>query len=251
MKIFYFTATGNCLDIAKRFGCELHSIPAVLKGKERVFQDDKIGLVFPCYGLITPKIVREFLETVTLKTNYLFAVTTYGNFSGDAANWFASYAAKKGLHVDYANELLMIDNYLPFFDMKKQKEKKLDIETPLKQILEDVRNSKRFICKNSFLNKILSFFSAHFNEVMFTNGCKKFRVNDRCNQCGTCVQVCPRKNVVLAAKPAFGGRCIFCLACVQLCPQKAIHIKNEANPDERFKNEKIEIKEIIASNNQM
>lgn len=250
MKIFYFTATGNCLDVAKRFGCELYSIPAVLKGKERIFQDDKIGLVFPCYGLITPKIVREFIETVTLKADYLFAVMTYGNFSGDGANWFAGYAAKKGLHVDYANELLMIDNYLPFFDMKKQKEKKVDIETPLKQILDDVRNTKKFIRKNKFLNKMLSWFSSHFNEVMFTNGCKKFKVNDRCNQCGTCVQVCPRKNVVLAEKPAFGERCIFCLACIQLCPQKAIQIKNEANPEERYKNETISLKEIIAANNQ-
>ena len=251
MKIFYFTATGNCLDIAKRFGCDLYSIPSVMKGKDRVFQDDKIGLVFPCYGLITPKIVREFLDSVTLKTDYLFVVMTYGNFSGDGAGWFASYAGKRGLRVEYANELLMIDNYLPFFDMKKQKEKQLDVETPLKKIIEDVGNSKKYIRKNSFLNKCLSWFSSHFNEVMFTNGCRKFKVDNRCNQCGICVQVCPRKNVDLKEKPSFGERCVFCLACVHLCPQKAISIKNEANPEERFRNDKITLKEIIESNNQL
>lgn len=251
MKIFYFTATGNCLDVAKRFGGELYSIPAVLKGNERIFQDEKIGLVFPCYGLIAPKIVREFIERVTLKSNYLFTIMTYGNFSGDCTHWFSGYAAQKGLHVDYANELLMIDNYLPFFDMKKQREKTLDIETPLKQILEDVGKSRKFIRKNNFLKKCLSWFSSHFNEIMFTNGCRKFRVDDRCNQCGTCVSVCPRRNVVLTEKPVFGKKCIFCLACIQLCPQKAIRIKNEANPDERFKNERIRLEEIIASNNQM
>ncbi len=50
MKIFYFTSTGNCLYIAKKFKAELYSIPQVLKGTQFEFEDDKIGIIVPCYG---------------------------------------------------------------------------------------------------------------------------------------------------------------------------------------------------------
>ena len=82
MKVFYFTATGNSLDVAKRFGGELYSIPKVLKGNEFDFEDEKIGIVFPCYAFAAPGIVREFIEKVTLKSPYIFAIMTYGNSLG-------------------------------------------------------------------------------------------------------------------------------------------------------------------------
>ena len=50
MKIFYFTATGNSLAVAKKLGGELISIPQV-KGKH-TFRDDVIGVVFPTYELL-------------------------------------------------------------------------------------------------------------------------------------------------------------------------------------------------------
>lgn len=59
MKIFYFTGTGNSLYIAKKFGGELYSIPQVLKGNEYVFEDEKIGIIFPTYGFSVPTIVKK------------------------------------------------------------------------------------------------------------------------------------------------------------------------------------------------
>ena len=41
MKVFYFTATGNSLDVTKRFGGEIYSIPNVLKGDQFHFEDEK------------------------------------------------------------------------------------------------------------------------------------------------------------------------------------------------------------------
>ena len=41
MKIFYFTATGNSLYVAKRFGGELYSIPKVLKAMNLVMKMKK------------------------------------------------------------------------------------------------------------------------------------------------------------------------------------------------------------------
>jgi hypothetical protein len=54
MKVFYFTATGNCLEVAKAFGGELLSIPQVLRQNKTSFEDEAIGIIFPCYALATP-----------------------------------------------------------------------------------------------------------------------------------------------------------------------------------------------------
>lgn len=248
MKVFYFTATGNSLDVAKRFGGELYSIPKVLKGNQRSFEDEKIGIVFPCYGFAAPNIVREFIEKVTLKSPYIFAIMTYGNKLADGVNWFTRFAEKNHIRIQYADGLLMVDNYLPMFDIEKQKQKTKNIEENLNRLLNDVSANKHFIRNGSFsdsiMTKVIQVFAPHMNSD------KNFIVGDTCNQCGTCVKVCPRDNMKLdPLKPVYKGNCEFCLACINLCPQKAIRLKHESNSDARFKNENVTLKEIIEANN--
>ncbi|MBP7653113.1 EFR1 family ferrodoxin [Candidatus Dependentiae bacterium] len=254
MKIFYFTATGNCLDVAKRFECELISIPNILKRSEKqeiTFKDDKIGIIFPCYVLIAPKIIREFIDKVKLNSDYIFAIMTYGNFPGDGINWFVKYCDKRDIKISYANDLLMIDNYLPIFDIQKQIEKEPEkkIEEQIEKIKKDIFDSKKIIVKHGFLNKLASGILQYFYDFLLVNGYKKFIVNSGCNRCGICQQVCPRNNIVIKNKSEIGNKCEFCLACINLCPQKAIIYKNEKNPDYRFKNRNVSLKEIINSNN--
>ena len=95
MKVFYFTATGNNLFVAKTLSEEIYSIPQILKEKKFSFEDEKIGIVFPCYYLGVPNIVVEFLEKVSLKAKYFFAIMTYGNISGNALYDFTRLAEKK------------------------------------------------------------------------------------------------------------------------------------------------------------
>ena len=251
MKVFYFTATGNSLDVAKRFGVEIYSIPNVLRGNQFHFEDEKIGLIFPCYGFAAPKIVREFIEKITLKSPYIFVIMTYGNKLAGGVNWFVRYAEENNIHVQYADGLLMIDNYLPLFNIEKQKMKKKYTEENLSRLLNDVNQTKRYIRNRSFTDSMLTKGIQYFvkrNPNFNTD--KDFSVGNDCNQCGTCVKVCPRNNIKLDEhKPAYGGNCEFCLACINLCPQKAIRLKKESNPNARYLNENVTLKEIIAANN--
>lgn len=85
------------------------------------------------------------------------------------------------------------------------------------------------------------------------NSAKKFSVGSSCNGCGTCSKVCPRDNVTVNkeinnSKPIFGDKCEFCLACINHCPQKAIKLEKEKNPNARYKNENVTLKEIINAN---
>ncbi len=254
MKIFYFTGTGNSLYVAKRFEGELYSIPKVLRSNELRYNDEKIGIIFPCYGLVAPKIVREFVEKVTLESPYIFAILTYGNMIANGVGWFTNYAKKNGIFIHYANSLLMDDNYLPIFDVEDQKKKQKNIEENLRILIKDISESKEYINKGSVLDAILT---SGFQQVTKLlpeyNSPKKFSINDDCNNCGTCIKVCPRDNISIDkehanSKPIHGDTCEFCLSCINLCPKKAIKLKFEKNPDSRFKNEHVTLKEIIESN---
>lgn len=251
MKVFYFTATGNSLDVAKRSGGEMYSIPKVLKGDQFHFEDETIGLVFPCYGFAAPKIIREFIEKVTLKSPYIFVIMTYGNKLAGGVNSFVRYAEENNIHVQYADGLLMIDNYLPLFNIEKQKMKEKYTEENLSRLLNDVNQKKRFIRNESFTDSMLTKAIQYFYKRNPNfNSDKDFSVGNNCNQCGTCVKVCPRNNIKLnELKPAYGGNCEFCLACINLCPQKAIRLKKESNPNARYLNGNVTLKEIITANN--
>lgn len=49
-------------------------------------------------------------------------------------------------------------------------------------------------------------------------------VDEQCNGCGLCVNVCPMGNIQIAEKyPGWLHHCEMCFACHECCPQKAIH----------------------------
>ena len=91
-KVFYFTATGNSLYAAKKFSHEPISIPQVMRGTERHFSGDSIGIVFPDYTAEPPRMVKEFLRQCTCDTPYLYMIITYGHDISDAPEFTARLA---------------------------------------------------------------------------------------------------------------------------------------------------------------
>ncbi|MBD3240174.1 MAG: hypothetical protein GF331_06275 [Chitinivibrionales bacterium] len=118
MTVFYFTSTGNCLQIAKALGGNAYAIPKLLKQRILDFEDDRIGFVFPCFFFGVPKPVRRFVEQVRIRSDYVFAVMTYGNFSGGGIDQFRGIAGRAGIRLSYIDEIIMVDNYVPMFDME-------------------------------------------------------------------------------------------------------------------------------------
>lgn len=249
MTILYFISTGNSLYVAKKIGGKLYSIPQAVKNKNYHFDDDKIGFVFPDYGLCLPPYIREFLSKVTIKCDYLFAIITYGVYKGaivsdllDAPSW---------LNFDYINTIKMTENFLPMFEMKEQinKTSNTDIEDKLYKIITDISQHKHSIPHDSFFNRFLTW--SHKKRYPYHPGVgitQHFRIDPTCCGCGTCTQVCPVDNIKLPkSKPIFFTHCISCLACTQNCPQNAIRLTNEKSK-ERFRNSNINLDDIISSN---
>ena len=57
MTACYFTASGNCLYVARRIGGTLLSIPQLMRQNEIVIEDDAIGVVCPVYNAKMPMMV--------------------------------------------------------------------------------------------------------------------------------------------------------------------------------------------------
>lgn len=95
--VFYFTATGNSLFIAKQLLSDSPlSIPQELKKTDLTYEADEIGFVFPDYAAAVPVIVREFVEKARFKASYIFSVITFGNASVNVAEWWNDWAKAKG-----------------------------------------------------------------------------------------------------------------------------------------------------------
>ena len=121
--IFYFTGTGNCLYIARQLAgadTELLSIPQMVKRGKYEFEADEIGIVYPIYGHMPPYMVRQFIQKARLKAGYRFAVLTYGARKCDAVEIWDRISRKAGDAFDYIGTIVMVDNWLPNFDMNEQ-----------------------------------------------------------------------------------------------------------------------------------
>lgn len=251
MTIFYFTGTGNSLAVAKRIGGTLISIPQVIDSQDLHFKDDVIGIVFPIYGFAAPKMVRQFLNKVKFEADYTLAIGTYGNMPGAAMFNIQKLAEKQGYRFDYANHLLMVDNFLPVFEIGSEIEKlpKKKTEEMTAKIVADIRNRKHMKASASLGQRAFTYVIDSATSNTEKNA-QKYIVNDKCTKCGICAQVCLAKNIAVTDKVRFSNHCAGCEACLHHCPQNAIHLKNEKS-NKRWRNPEVSLKEIIEANKRL
>ena len=267
--VLYFTGTGNCLYVSRQLAdeqTELLSIPQLMKQQRFDIEADEIGLVYPIYGHMPPYMVRQFIQKAKLKAEYKFAILTYGARKCDAVEIWDWISRKAGNSFDYINTLVMVDNWLPNFDMNEQIKMDKHIPENLEKIAADIAGRKQWhepVTEQERKNHrgFLALSGLDPEKGFLMESKKYFTVTDACIGCGVCVSVCPRGNYALTSQGVkVNGDCEFCFACIQNCPQKAIRFaKNEddpllrngeANPNARYRNENISLMDIKRANNQ-
>lgn len=193
--VLYFTATGNSLYVAKQFSDAPVSIPQIMRGKQRRFSDDTIGIVCPIFAGQPPKMVVKFLEESEFEAEYLYIILTYGHDESDSPEFTARLAEKYGVFVDYIAAIKMVDNYLPVFDMEEETALEKHVEEQIETAVRAVSDRKHGVPEATKEQRKLHARVARMNRLTpaFNNG-SQIKVNEGCIGCGICVKVCPVNN---------------------------------------------------------
>lgn len=259
--ILYFTGTGNCLYVARQLAgenAELLSIPQLMKRKKFEIEADEIGLVYPIYGHMPPNMVRQFIQKARLNAGYKFAVLTYGARKCDAVEIWDRISRRAGNGFDYINTLIMVDNWLPNFDMNEQIKMDKHVPENLQKITADINGQRRWHEpvteeERQMHRDFMARAGLNPEDGFLMKSEKSFTVTDACIDCSICTYVCPRGNYELTSQGVkTEGDCEFCFACIQNCPQRAIQFTEmkEVNPNARYRNEHISLMDLKLANNQ-
>lgn len=252
--IFYFTGTGNSLQVAKgmakRLGDRLICIPDALDREEYAYEvrpDEAVGFVFPVYAWAPPKIVMDFAQKLAWKEKpaYVYAICTCGDEAGKTMDIFGRCLRKKGLDLDGAFSLSMPNNYILMFDVdapEVERQKLEQVEGKLDGFQRQVQGRQRTwqVAEGSLAGLKSRVVQPLF--LKFATSTKPFHAEDTCIRCGKCASICPvhtirqQKEGEELSKPSWGKKCTMCLACLHRCPVKAIQYGSKTQNKGRYCN---------------
>ena len=99
--LFYFTATGNSLYVAKQLENDPISIPQELRKVNRHYRAESIGIVCPLFEFEIPKLVKSFIQESSFETDYFYLIITYGCHHGGVAQRTQAWLESIGRKADY------------------------------------------------------------------------------------------------------------------------------------------------------
>lgn len=254
MKIvgLYFSGTGNTkwvVDsfekkmIGRNYEVEMLSIEdySVEEVAEKFEEANLVGFMYPIHGSDMPKLYLEYVEKLSkfkmTSRKKAFSITTVAIFSGDGALVPKPFCDAMNLEFAWAYNIKMPCNFdtpVPGFkvpskkrivDMKEKALIKMD------KIIEKMESGLHRLSGATVVTMAIGNSSRLSSRKMM----KKYDISvnkELCIRCGTCIKLCPTKNLTLPEGQGAietHGKCTACLRCVNNCPSYSLRMLKAKN----------------------
>lgn len=256
-EIFYYTGTGNSLWVARTIAkalddAGLFSI-STIKDESTTINSDIVGLVFPVHIWGVPAPVIRFVHTLKgSQSDYVFAIAVNAGQVSNTLVQLQNIMAENRMNLSAGFEIPMPSNYIPWGGPgpKEKQHKRFErAQEKISRIALMIKEKVHMpVEKGPLWQRILftAIYRASFSRVPTMD--QKFRVDDKCNACEICYNVCPAENITMhEGKPVWNHRCDQCFACLQWCPQEAIQYGKKTPRYERYHHPEIHLKDILGS----
>ncbi len=241
--IYYFSGRGNSQKAAMDIAVKLKDARAVpfLHGLNGHYDQTSecIGFVFPVVDFGAPSHIPEFIGQIVQKSplKYFFAVILNGGDPCGTMRQVEKAILRAGgtLSIGHLVDVRVLQGMVGSW------------ETKLNEITTAVLNRDVFsIPQASFFDRVIRTELLNNKLTWFLNGLdKNFWVDDHCDGCGLCAELCPVENItILDGRPVWKHTCDQCYGCYAWCPKQAIHMGKRDNGRLRETNPEITLDDI-------
>jgi ferredoxin len=234
VQFYYFSGTGNTFLVVKQIQkvleelgveVELHRIEE--SSPADIDVSKTIGVGFPVAILSTYPLVWNFIENLPMaQGTEIFMVDTMGGFSGGIVGPIHRKVKKRGYNPIGACEIVMPSNIFYIQDQatanRKIKKGLQNADEYARSLMEGKTTWGRvplisdFIYLLSMMSWKLTAWKPHQRYLKFNS------LDEKCDQCRICADLCPASNIIMDSYPVTGNQCNYCLRCVSFCPTGAI-----------------------------
>jgi Pyruvate/2-oxoacid:ferredoxin oxidoreductase delta subunit len=252
--IYYFSATGNSLWIARAMADKLGGVDLIPMTRSDAHEPPPdtsvVGLIFPVYVFGLPLIVTRFIRKLNLPKNaYLFAVAVNGGMLCSTLIQASRLCSDRGMELAAGFSVRMVDNYTPIagaISAEKQKIRFDEAGLKINGFCAAIRNRQRTL--NPGWPLINWFFSGMYRRWVKNASeiDKPFMAESDCIGCGVCENVCPVENIKMnSRKPAWQHHCEGCFGCLHWCPHQAIQYGRKTKGRTRYHHPEVTLNDIM------
>ena len=254
--LFFYTGTGNSLWTARTLADELGEAqiyPISRTGSDSVRSEaDAVGIIFPVHIWGLPRRVIAFINALAVDPDkYYFAIAVNAGQVAATLLQMRKLMKDKGLLLAAGFEIAMPSNYIPWGGPGPEDKRRRRISAARGKIgriaVMVAGREQRPVEKGPLWQNVLF---SWLNKLAFPYVPamdKSFWVDEKCNTCNICTNICPCGNVEMKTdRPVWLHHCEQCLACIQWCPQEAIQFGKKTPNYERYHHPDVKLKDILA-----